>query len=193
MPTKGRKSISWKKDPEILRRLAAVASMMLRGAKPWQIWQSYKDTELDSAGKEYSLRTAYRDITRVRSMWAEAAKGEVEDKRVQSIAQIRLVQYEAWDNYYGTDKKTKKKPSSSDQKKPSSSDQRGWLKIIMETEAQIIALEATQPRQRVDVTTDGEQLNNGLVDGMAGIFKLIGQQENPQPLPFNDPPDPASE
>lgn len=127
--TEGKKSIRWDQDAEILARLTTVAAMMIQGAKGWQIAEALG----------YSLRSAYRDIDRVDTMWKREAANSVEQSRVRSIAQYREIQTQAWQQYRSTKKES-------------------WLRIAMDAQSQIDALEGTRKPVGVDVTTGGEKL-----------------------------------
>ena len=56
---KGKKSVSFQDDPEILKRLGRVAEMMLEGKSLYEI----------STAQRCSIATAKRDIGRVRELW----------------------------------------------------------------------------------------------------------------------------
>jgi hypothetical protein len=84
--SKGKISKNWRNDAEILTRLAAVAEMMLRGAKSHQIAVALNE----------SLTTAKRDIGCVRALWSEESRGEIEAVKDQSLEQYNLVITKAW-------------------------------------------------------------------------------------------------
>lgn len=119
----GKKSIRWDRDPEILARLPAVAAMMLRGARVWQIAEAML----------YSDRTAKEDMKRVRTLWREEAGDGVSEQRDRSVAHLREVQAHAWAKF---DK---------------SGDSR-WLRVIREAEADIIRLQGTSRPIDVNVS-----------------------------------------
>lgn len=133
---KGKRSIPWTRDLDILARLDVTATLMIQGAKAYQIADS----------TNVSLRTANRDIKRVRILWQRAAKGKVEERRQQSLAQLRAVRMHAWDRYTAKDKSGKAKNSPI------------WLRIILETERDIAKLEGLAAPTRTDITSLGEKV-----------------------------------
>ena len=114
-PHEGKLSVSWRNDPVILARLNAVAAMMLRGSKQYEI----------SKAMECSIATTRRDITRVRTLWREELKGQIDEKREQSIAHYKLVQSSAWDAYNKTES-------------------HNFLRIILDAQAKIDDIEGNQ-------------------------------------------------
>jgi hypothetical protein len=86
---KGKKSVSWRNDPEILARLAQVAEMILKGERPYQIAKKFKS----------SLSTAKRDVVRVKTIWQEENRADIVDCKNRSVAQYRLIITKAWENY----------------------------------------------------------------------------------------------
>src|SRR3990172_2578037 len=115
-PKKGVKSKPWDEDPDILARLEAVAQMMLKGAKLWQI----------AAALNYSISTAKKDKERVKDLWQREAISDVIDARDRSIAQIRLVQLNAWQRF------------EKDNNDPQ------WLRLVKDCERDIITLQGTE-------------------------------------------------
>lgn len=83
---KGKKSIAWDQDPEILKRLTRVAELMLDGKYSWQIAEELR----------CSIATAKRDIKRVRELWKTTAKEDLEDLYNDSIATYKRAQLTAW-------------------------------------------------------------------------------------------------
>lgn len=73
-----KKSINWKDDPEILQRLALVASLMNQNFNSWEIAEKTK----------VSISTAKRDIGRVRELWREDAK-----ERLANTTDVAIAQY----------------------------------------------------------------------------------------------------
>lgn len=138
---KGKASVVWHQDHEILQRLELVATMMLQGAKPFQIAQSLS----------VSLRTAFRDMNRVQELWRKQAIDDITAKRDRSIAQFRLAQTYAWDQY-----RTHQKTNAAMALK--------WMQAAMEAERSIVELEGTKAPKAVDVTSKGEQIGRGLED-----------------------------
>jgi hypothetical protein len=114
MPKKGKKSVRWDRDPEILARLESVNQMMLRGAQRWQIADAL----------DISLRTASRDINRVRILRRRAAERDVEEKVNDSVGQFQAVRQEAWLRY---DEIKKANPTAAAR----------WLKLITEATKEI--------------------------------------------------------
>lgn len=86
---KGKISRGWRNDAEILNRLSTVADMMLRGHRAHQI----------AAALDCSLTTAKRDIARVRTMWSEESRSEIETAKDRSIEQYLLVIERAWQEF----------------------------------------------------------------------------------------------
>jgi hypothetical protein len=125
MPTKGKKSVRWDQDPEILARLESVAQMMSRGARPWQIAEA-----LDT-----SLITARRDIRRVRILWNRESKKEIERSRQESLVRIKAVQQQAWARYDAEPKKGYR-----------------WLRLVLECEKQVIDIEGSKAPMKVAPT-----------------------------------------
>jgi hypothetical protein len=115
-PKKGVKSKNWDEDPDILARLEAVSQMMLKGAKLWQIAKVLS----------YSITTAKKDKGRVKELWLREATSDVIEARDRSIAQMRLVQREAWQRFG----KRSKNPQ--------------WLRVVKDCERDIIALQGTE-------------------------------------------------
>ena len=93
-PQKGKKSVRWDVDPEILARLTVVQSMMVQRARSWQIAQAMG----------YTVRTALRDMDRVRELQRREAIGDIVAVRNDNIAQLREVQMRAWEQWRNTDK-----------------------------------------------------------------------------------------
>ena len=84
---KGKKSISYTDDPEILARLALVARLMLMGKPAYKIAEELKE----------SLGTAKLDMARVRSIWRKESRGKISAQRDEALAQYRLTREKAWD------------------------------------------------------------------------------------------------
>jgi hypothetical protein len=100
---KGKKSINWRLDIIILKRLALVADLMLRNLPSWEIMERVQAEigggRLDAGEGAYSLATAKRDIQRVKTLWRESANGAVASYREESIALYRSIVREARDNF----------------------------------------------------------------------------------------------
>lgn len=83
---KGKKSVGWDSDPDILKRLEVVAELMLRGKNSWGIAEANK----------CSIATAKRDISRVRALWKQSALEKIDSLMGDSLATYTAVQAEAW-------------------------------------------------------------------------------------------------
>jgi hypothetical protein len=135
---KGKKSIPFDQDPEILARLAAVAEMMLVGAKAFQI----------AASMNCSLTTAKRDIGRVKQFWKEDARGEIASFRSAALALYRLVIMRAWDEF-GKKENTNKKDR--------------YLSLVTATQKEIDRILGVGPQQidlsgKVEITEEIEEV-----------------------------------
>ena len=79
---RGKKSLSWREDPEILRRLPDVEALVLA---------CYPNTTIaEKLG--VSEATIRRDRDRIAELWKETALGEIEEKRGRSISNLRRLQ-----------------------------------------------------------------------------------------------------
>lgn len=130
----GKKSVRWDQDIEILQRLAVVSTMLLQGARPFQIAESMGT----------SLRTAFRDISRVDELNRRAALADIETNRARSIALLREVQTRAWELYRTNDASVRERLAA--------------LKEARECEEQIATLQGTKKPIGIDVTTKGDKL-----------------------------------
>ena len=124
-----KKAVNWDEDTDIMRRLSTVASMMVQGAKTYQIAETMG----------YSLRTAQRDCNRVRDLWMREAALSVEESRAANIAQYEEIKASAW-RQYRQDKSYY------------------WLKVVMDAENRISELQGTKRPLGVDITSKGEAL-----------------------------------
>jgi len=93
-PQKGKKSVRWDIDPEILARLTVVQSMMVQKARSWQI----------ANAMGYDVRTALRDMDRVRELQRRESIGEIITLRNESLAQLDEVILRSWESYRAADK-----------------------------------------------------------------------------------------
>ena len=128
-----RKSIPWREDPDILARLEVVANLMVNGAKNPQI----------ATALGVDLRTAGRDVARVRELWRKASEHTIEDKRAASLATYKEIQMRLWEEYRilkGAEKSTVK-----------------VLLGIADVEGEITKIEGTRI-QTIDITSKGEQI-----------------------------------
>ena len=130
MPMKGKKSVKWDRDPEILARLESVAQMMSRGARAWQVAEA-----LDT-----SLITARWDSRLVRTLWFRESRKCIDWSRQESLAKIRTIQQQAWTRYDAS-------PAKGLQ----------WLRLALECEKQIIDLEGSKAPLRVAPTDPSGQ------------------------------------
>jgi len=130
----GKKAVRWDLDVDILTRLDIVANMMVQGARPHQIAQSLS----------YSLKTAYRDVDRVRTLWRRTAEATVEEHRSASIAQYNELKVRAWEEYRRLREEKKSGLNA--------------LRVVMDIEEKISELQGTKAPKNVDVTSKGEQI-----------------------------------
>ena len=126
---KGKKSVVWFEDTDILARLAIVSSMQVQGASPLQIAEALGVT----------LRTAYRDIKRCDELRRRTYIDDVVTNRNRSIAQYREIQMRAWEDYRANKKNL------------------NALRIAAEMEDRIVKLQGTEKPVAVDLTTGGEK------------------------------------
>ena len=127
------KSVPWRQDPDILKRLEAVGNLMINGAKNPQI--------ADALGTD--LRTAGRDVARVRELWRKASEHAIEDKRAASLATYNEIKTRLWEEFRrlkGADKPVVK-----------------VLESIASVEGEITKIEGTRI-QTIDITSKGEQI-----------------------------------
>lgn len=82
---RGKKSVNWKDDPEILQRLTIVATLMNKNKRGYEI----------AAETKVSLETARRDISRVRELWAEDAREHIKTAKDIALAQYSQVIHDA--------------------------------------------------------------------------------------------------
>jgi len=125
---KGKKSIPWDEDAEILRRLESVSLMLLQGARLWQIAEAL----------QVSIPTAARDKERVKELWAREGQDEVIENRNRSIAQIRYVQMKAWEQYL----------SNKDAQ---------LLRLVKDCEKDIAALQGTEKPIKSEIKIDANE------------------------------------
>lgn len=83
---KGKKSVPFQNDPEILKRLAKIAEMMAKGRYAYEM----------AAELKCSIATAKRDIGRVRELWRMDAREQLASVKEESINVYRRVLIEAW-------------------------------------------------------------------------------------------------
>ncbi len=83
---RGKGSLPWHEDVEILQRLAYVATLMNQNKQSYLIAEKTK----------VSLATAKRDIARVRELWREDAKARLTNTTDTAIAQYGAIIEKAW-------------------------------------------------------------------------------------------------
>jgi hypothetical protein len=83
---KGKKSVSFKNDPEILARLVIVGDLMLEG----------KSAPAIAATLKQPLGTTKRDIARVRQLWREESKEAINSAKVDALNMYKLLIRKAW-------------------------------------------------------------------------------------------------
>jgi transposase len=128
---KGKRSVIWYEDTDILARLAIVSSMQVQGASPLQIAEALGVT----------LRTAYRDIRRCDELRKREYIDDVITNRNRSIAQFREIQMRAWEEYRANKKNIQA------------------LRLAAEMEDRVVELQGTRKPIAVDMTTKGESLH----------------------------------
>lgn len=135
---KGKKSIPFDKDPEILARLAKVAELMLVGAKAFQI----------AATMNCSLGTAKRDIGRVKQLWKDDARIEIDGFRSAALALYKLVIMRAWEQFGKNENATKRDC---------------YLTLVVATQKEIDRIQGVGPLKvdlsgKLDITEDIENI-----------------------------------
>ena len=124
---KGKASVKWDSDPVILFRLEQVSTMMLQGATERQVAEAMS----------YAPVTAHRDFDRVRELWRRQNVQLVGGQRDESVAELRFVQEQAWNEWRTAGKKDNEGKKKGD-KRPE------WLRIVMEAERSIIGLQGSR-------------------------------------------------
>lgn len=155
-PKKGQKSVRWDQDPDILYRLEQVAQMMLKGASSRQIGEAMG----------YSHVTAQRDSERVRELWRREARGTVNTARERSIAQLRLVQTSAWEEWA----KAKKGSRRSE-----------WLRVVKDCEQQIVELEGSRmPSEHIiHQGAEGQSIENMTIEQLLERAQMLENRIQP--------------
>jgi hypothetical protein len=121
---KGKKSVSFKTDPEILARLTLVSEMMLKGTPAYKIAETLKE----------SLGTAKLDISRVKQLWREESKGKLAIQREAALAQYKLALVTAWDM-------VEKNPERADR----------YLALVLAAQKRIDQLTGTEAPKEIEV------------------------------------------
>jgi hypothetical protein len=78
---KGKRSIPFDEDPEIMVRLDAVSQMVIAGVKAHNIAATF----------DYSLASAKRDVARVKQLWNQQAQDGINEARATSLATYREI------------------------------------------------------------------------------------------------------
>lgn len=131
---RGRKSVDWREDTEILRRLPDVEELVLAGYPNTVIAENLKVSEA----------TIRRDKDRIAVLWKEIAQGEIETKRGRSIAQMRRLQRLA-DNEFRAER-----------------DRTANLRLQGDFEKVIIDLEGTKTPVEQTLTVKGDKPYEGM-------------------------------
>lgn len=133
-PAKGRKSVPWDQDPEILKRLADVQDQMLRGKKNTEIAASVGVNEA----------TIRRDAQRVAVLLRRRATDDILYLRQRSIALVRMVQREAWESWDQMKQASDDKKLDEDGKVKQELYRGRQLAIVLEGERMVVDLEGTK-------------------------------------------------
>ncbi|MDD2920991.1 MAG: hypothetical protein PHQ36_01785 [Anaerolineales bacterium] len=126
---KGKKSVAWDADPEILKRLAKVAAMMIEGKYSWEIAETNK----------CSIATAKRDIKRVREIWKMEALDKLDSLMGDSLATYTRVQAAAWS-------KAQANPEKADR----------YLSVILHAQERVDKLSGVGKPETVNVEVSGQ-------------------------------------
>ena len=159
---KGKKSIAWARDVEILTRLALVADLLLEGKMLFQI----------SKQLECSLATTKRDVLRVKQLWREESKGEIADVRNIALAQYKLVITRAWDRL--------------DKAGPKDRPDR-YLAVIAATQKEIDRIQGIGPTKidlsgSLEITEDIEKVRERRWNAIKPQFAEMLKQKNAKPV-----------
>lgn len=120
-PTQGKKTIPWRDDPEILRRLDEVEDLVLSG---------YRNTEI-AAHLGVNEITIRRDRERIAVLWRERTTNDIVAMRARSISNLRRIQRLA-DNDY-----RRAKDNDLLEQRPA------YLRVQLDAEEKIIKLQGT--------------------------------------------------
>ena len=141
----GKKSVRWDRDPDIMFRLTEVAQLMIRGSTLPQIAQEL----------EISIRTASRDVRRVKILWRRQAVREIEELRQSHRARLDWMFQQALEQF--VDGKLKEEPAP-----------RGlqaWLRLAADIEGEIVNLDGAARPTKVALTDpEGKQEYAGRSD-----------------------------
>ena len=141
---KGKASVKWDTDPTILFRLEQVSSMMLQGATERQVAEAMG----------YAPVTAHRDFLRVKELWRRANIQIVGGQRDESVAELRYVQEQAWNQWRAAGKEAEGAKKKKGDKRPE------WLRIVMEAERAIIGLQGSRmPEEHIVHTRTDKKID----------------------------------
>jgi hypothetical protein len=147
---KGKKAISWRRDEAILIRLVSVAEIYLRGGNLLSIARAFN----------YSLRTAKRDLARVKTLWREQCLADLDDERAEALAQYRLIITRGWADY-------NKKPSPH------------WLRVIMDAQEKIDNIYGNQAPKQVEVSElDLEETRRKRWSDLPKLLEAIAEEDD---------------
>jgi hypothetical protein len=135
LPKKGKKSVAWKMDTAILKRLASVEDLDLAG---------YRNTEIGRA-LQVSEATIRRDKKRIAELWRTDATESIRDLRLRSVAQYKRMQRLA-DNQF-------RSKFAEGGETGSASEAAALLRIQIEAEKEIAKLQGTPqaPKQIIEL------------------------------------------
>ena len=134
-PKPGKKSVPWREDPEILRRLATVEDLVLAG---------YRNTEIADHMK-VSEGTIRRDRDRIATLWRDQATSDIVGMRQRSISNLRRLQRLA-DNEF-------RRGSEEQERK---TERPGYLRVQLDAEKEIIQLEGTRAPVEQSITLNNK-------------------------------------
>ena len=147
-----KKSVAWNQDPDILARLTQVATMMNQGAVIHQIASAFG----------VSISTANRDVARVKRLWREASKGEIEDKRAEVLAGFEEIRLRAYEDY-----------------RAAKQEKRGGiaaLRLALDAQKEIAAVLGVKITN-IDLTSKGEKLTDARSISDAELVALLEQSQ----------------
>jgi len=131
-----------------------VATMILRGARLWEIAEAFG----------YSQQTAMVDRDRVRELWRREAYGDIIVQRDRSTAQFREIIVRSWEAY-PKETKTPLKLAA--------------LREVLQAEKEIVRLQGTKAPEKREVKLEADQrpLSNLSDDELsAALAELDGDE-----------------
>jgi len=141
----GKKSVRWDRDPDIMFRLTEVAQLMIRGSTLPQIAQELK----------VSIRTASRDVRRVKILWRRQAVREIEELRQGHRARLDWMFQQALNQFMAGKLKEEPAPRGL----------QAWLKLAADIEGEIVNLDGAARPTKVALTDpEGKQEYAGRSD-----------------------------